>query len=231
MRETARVTTVVVHGAGSTGAAAARLLGCGPDAHLVEDRSGDVDQIIDLIDTAVAARPDVTDLMGVSLGAHAIARWAARAQPPVPRLWCVLPAWTGEAGATAQVTAAAARAVADEGIGAQLTRLHRDALLPDVVALIQHAWQAYADDELARALDRASTGRGPMAAELAAIPVPVTVIGWAGDAFHPADVVHAWGRHLQRPILALAARPEIRLIRQALRTCAAPMPAPPVGRR
>lgn len=225
------MTTVVVHGAGSTGPAAARLLGCGPDALLVEDRSGDVEAIIDLVDTAVAARSDVTDLMGVSLGAHAIARWAALAQPPVPRLWCVLPAWTGDAGATAQVTAAAARAVADEGIATLLKRMQSDALHPDVVALIQHAWADYADDELARALDRASAGRGPTAEELAAIPVPVTVIGWAGDAFHPEDVVRTWGRHLRQPTLALAARPETRLIQQALRASGAPMPAPPEGRR
>jgi pimeloyl-ACP methyl ester carboxylesterase len=225
------VTTVVVHGAGSSGQAAARLLGCGPGALLVEDRSGDVEAIIDLIDATVAARSDVTDLMGISLGAHAIARWASRAQRPVPRVWCVLPAWTGDAGATAQVTAAAARAVADDGIATLLQRMHRDALYPDVVSLVQQAWDDYADDELARALDRASAGRGPTAEELAAIPVPVTVIGWAGDAFHPEDVVRTWGRHLRQPTLAIAARPETRLIRQALRTCAAPMPAPPAGRR
>lgn len=225
------MTTVVVHGAGSTGPAAARLLGCGPEALLLEDRSGDVEAIIDLVDTTCRSRPEVTDLVGVSLGAHAIARWASTARRPVPRLWCVLPAWTADPASTARVTAAAAREVADQGTSTMLARMRRDARHPDVVTLIEQAWADYSDDELVRALECASAGRGPTAEELASIDGPVAVIGWSGDAFHPEAVVRAWGRHLRQPTLAIAARPEIRLMRQALATCGAPRAGPPGGRR
>lgn len=213
------MTTVVVHGAGSTGTAAARLLGAGPEALLLEDRSGDVEAIIDLIGATMRDRSDITALVGISLGAHAVARWASVEQSALPALTCVLPAWTGEAGASAEATAAAARRVADEGIDPLLQRLRHDALYPDVVELLDLAWSDYADAPLAEALERASTGRGPTPEELAAIPAPVAVIGWSGDAFHPEDVARIWARHLRRPTIAIAARPEIRLLRQALATC------------
>lgn len=230
MRDTAPVTVVVVHGAGSTGAAAARLVGCGPDSLLIEDRSGDVDTIIERIDEALQHRSDVTDLVGVSLGAHAVARWAGRAPRRVPHLTCVLPAWTAEAGAAARLTAASARSVADEGIDPLLARLHTESAYPDVVALLAAAWADYTDASLASALECASTGKGPSAEDLAAIAVPVAVVGWSGDAFHPEDVARAWARHLRHPTVAIAARPEARLLRQALATCGAPRRDPPAAR-
>jgi hypothetical protein len=46
-------------------------------------------------------------------------------------------------------------------------------------------------------------------------------VGWHGDALHPAAVANEWAQHLRWPTIAMAARPEIRLIRQALATRAA----------
>lgn len=212
------MTTLLVHGAGSTGAAAARLLGVGSDTVLVEDRTGDVEQVIRVIEAALVGNPDCTALVGVSLGAHAVARWAASTSRPLPRIACVLPAWTGAPTAAADATALAARNVTREGSKAILESLQHESPHSDVVRLLQLAWPAYADEQLARSLTCASRGRGPHPDELAAITAPVAVIGWRDDAFHPESVAHQWARHLRRPTLALAARPEIRLLQQALST-------------
>ena len=218
MGETSPVTTVVVHGAGSTGAAAGALLGLGSDADYVEDRSGDVEQVMASLDDTIARQPGCTHLVGISLGAHAVARWASSATKPVPRLVLVLPAWLGAPAATAQATAAAGRSVAVDGITAILEQLAHEGSHPDVVRLLQLSWPEYSDDELSRCLARASSGSGPTPADLAAIAAPMTVVGWRGDAFHPESAVHAWARHLRRPAVVMAARPEIRLLRQALAT-------------
>jgi pimeloyl-ACP methyl ester carboxylesterase len=218
MGETSPVTTVVVHGAGSTGAAASALLGLGSDAVFVEDRSGDVEQVMTALDETLARQPGCTHLVGISLGAHAVARWAGSTTKPVPRLFLVLPAWIGVPAATAQATAAAGRNVAAVGITAVLGQLAHDGSHPDVTRLLQLSWPEYSDDELAHCLARASSGHGPTPAELAAIAAPVSVVGWRGDAFHPESAVHAWARHLRRPAVVMAARPEVRLLRQALAT-------------
>lgn len=218
MGKTAVVTTLVVHGAGSTGAVAAELLGLDSDVVLIEDRTGDVEQVILQIEAAWARHPDCTALVGVSLGAHAVARWAASTARPLPRIACVLPAWTGSPTAAADATAGAAHDVAREGSAAILARLQRESPHSDVVRLLQLAWPTYADEQLARSLTCASQGRGPHPEELAAISAPVVVIGWRGDAFHPDCVAHEWARHLRRPTLALAARPDVQLLQRALST-------------
>ena len=218
MGKTAVVTIVLVHGAGSTGAAAAELLGLGPDVVLVEDRTGDVERVISQLEAAWARIPDCTALVGVSLGAHAVARWAASTSCPLPQIACVLPAWTGSPTSAAEATARAASDVAREGSATILERLQRESPHSDVVRLLQLAWPAYSDDQLAHSLTCASRGRGPHPEELAAISSPVAVVGWRGDAFHPESVAHEWARHLRRPTLALAARPDVHLLQRALST-------------
>ena len=193
---------------------------------LIEDRSGDIECVIDLLRSTLEERDDCTEVVGVSLGAHALARWASTARPPLPGLVCVLPAWTGDAGGTAQITAASARAVDEVGIPALLERLSSEERYPDVVGLLESAWAEYGDAELNRCLVRASTGRAPTAEELAEIPGAVTIVGWSGDAFHPEGVAREWSRHLRQSTIAIAARPEIRLMRQALATCGVFRPAP-----
>jgi hypothetical protein len=213
------MTLVIVHGAGSTGAAAAHLLGAGDDAVLVEDRSGDIDLVLETLRATLADLGDCSILVGVSLGAHAVARWASAATRPLPRLLCVLPAWTDRPGGSAEATAAAARGITSEGIGGTLDRLAAGEDHPDVVQLLRIAWPDYSDDSLAHSLSRASSGSAPSRDQLAAIPAPVALVGWEGDAFHPASVAREWGRHLRWPTVAMAARPDIRLIRQAVATC------------
>lgn len=218
MGETALVTTLIVHGAGSTGDAAARLLGLGSGAVLVEDRTGDVDQVIAALEEAMDEHPSCTAIVGVSLGAHAVARWASATSRPLPRLACVLPAWTGSPAAAAEATALSAREVSCEGSAAILSRLQRQSQHSDVVRLLQLAWPVYSDEKLVEVLTRASRSPGPLPQELAEISAPVAVIGWRGDAFHPEHVTRDWARHLRRPTVALAARPEMRLLQHALST-------------
>lgn len=220
------MTTVIVHGAGSTGAAAARLLGARTDAVLLEDRSGEIEGVIDLLHSTLSQRDDCTEVVGISLGAHAVARWASSAPPPLPRLVCVLPAWTGNPGTTAEFTAASAIDIAEVGAAALLRRLASEQRYPDIVDLLDSAWSDYSDTQLALCLQRASRGCAPTAEELASIPGDVTVVGWSGDAFHPDGIAREWARHLRRSTIAIAARPEIRLMRQALATCRVVRPAP-----
>ena len=233
MGEDAPVTIVIAHGAGSTGRAACALLGPlapageSADVRLVEDRTGDITHVIDALDAAVASSPGCSAVVGVSLGAHAVARWAARvsrAHPErrLPRLVCVLPAWSARPGPAAAATSAAATSVRHEGIRALLARLADSGAYPDVVHLLRIAWADYSDDALDRCLRTASTGLGPSREELASIPGPVSVVGWMGDDFHPAAVSRDWARHLRRPTLAVAARPDIGLLRRALSTLGMP---------
>ena len=66
------------------------------------------------MDEAVGA--SVRLIAGISLGAHAAARWAARREAHrLDGLWLVLPAWTGEPDEVAALSAAAADEIAAEG--------------------------------------------------------------------------------------------------------------------
>lgn len=218
MGKTAHVTAIIVHGAGSTGAAACALVGAGRDTVLVEDRTGDVDAVVARVEAAVAAHAGCSSVIGVSLGAHAVARWASTTSLPLPRLVCALPAWIGEPAAVAAATAASARAVAIEGATAVLARLAASGEHADVVDLLRRAWSDYDDAALERCLLRASEGRGPLPSELGTIRAPVTIVGWLGDALHPASVARDWAALCPRSVIAMAARPEARLLRRALAT-------------
>ena len=216
--------TVIVHGAGSTTSAADALLGWepGPDVMPVEDRSGNVRRVVDLIDGSVGNDPSDVVMVGVSLGAHAIARWAAeRARSgrlPARALICVLPAWVGAPGDAAAATAASAREIAANGIDRTLRALEARGGASDVLALLRLAWADYSDDGLATALHTASQGEAPHIDDLRAIREPLAVVGWHRDPLHPADVARVWATAAPRAVCAVAARPDARLLRAALRT-------------
>lgn len=242
MGQDAPVTIVIAHGAGSTGRAASALLGPltpagdASDVCLVEDRTGDVAHVVQALEEAVRSAPVCSTVIGISLGAHAVVKWAARASlthpdQRLPRLVCVLPAWAGSPGVAAAGTSAAAGTIRAEGIGPLLDRLSVAGRYPDVVGLLRLAWADYSDESLSRCLEAASAGAGPTREELASIRAPVNVVSWMGDDFHPAEVGREWAGHLGRSTLAVAARPEIRLIRRALATVGLLSPATPRRRR
>jgi hypothetical protein len=223
VRHTADVTIVLAHGAGSTGEAARRLLGLDHrmDIVTVEDRTGDVDRVLGSIDAAVTAHPGCVEIIGVSLGAHAAARWAmGRAEGPA--LTFILPAWTGPAGRTAQATADAAQGIGEVGIASALEGLMEAASHEDIVELLGLAWGRYTDEQLRACLATAARGRGPTSLELSDLRLPARIIGWYGDAFHPASTAVEWSRRVPGARVSLAARPSIPLLQAAMRSVSWP---------
>lgn len=226
---------VLVHGAGSTGDAAAALLGpilAGTEVVRVEDRTGDVDVVAQALAGTVASLRECRHVIGVSLGAHAVAHWASRASAggprgaAIPQLCFVLPAWLGAPDSTAGATAQSADDVARSGIAATLARLRRE--FPsmddhediDIVGLVDLAWSQYDDSTLAATLRQASTTPGPTVQQLARITSPTSVVGWEGDLLHPASVSRRWSAALPRCRVGLASRPSVRRLRMAAATVA-----------
>lgn len=224
---------VVAHGAGSTGAAACALLGIArtPDVILVEDRTGDVDAVIAGIEAAVESAAQVTHVVGVSLGAHATARWAATSPLASPtsglsaQIVCALPAWGEVLGSAAEATARAGERIGQDGISATLAALAADPASADVLKLLALAWAEYSDAELAQCLATASRSPGPDAAELSRIVLPATFVGWHHDDMHPAAVARDWAERVAGSRIAMGARPEARLLRRALATTLGTTPA------
>lgn len=215
---------VLAHGAGSTGDVVRRLiapadLGCESLVYL-EDRTGDIDTVIALLEGAAGDRCDRGEPVvvgGVSLGAHAAIRWTARRRQQHRRgpslVLAALPAWTGEPDEVARANAITAGALRALGAGSSRPAdlaagplLHADlaadphgsVITRTVLPLVALGWHGYAVDELAEALDRAGCGPGPTAEELAAVDVPVIIASWSGDALHPEAVADAWASHLPR---------------------------------
>ena len=209
---------IVCHGAGSSGAAARLLvppevLGAREVAY-PEDRTGDVDEIIGVIDAWDRALDDDAErvVAGISLGAHAAARWAARRRPqgspssqpsrparrpdPPLTLMLALPAWSGPPGPAAAATRASAEQVRRHGIDAVLADLAATDLgdRACILELLRLAWSEYDADVLADALGRAAAGRGPTNVELGALRCRTAVAWWEDDPFHPAEVGLAWSR-------------------------------------
>ncbi len=198
---------IVCHGAGSSGAVARMLMPpptLGADvATYPEDRSGDVEAVMRALDAWDAAVPDGAErvVAGISLGAHAAARWCAqRARGETLTVILALPAWTGVPGPAAQATLNSAQQIRDRGIATSLETLraaeHGDRAL--IVELLDLAWSAYDDDALAAALERAAAGAGPSRDELASLRGRAVVAWWDDDPFHPREVGLQWARDIPR---------------------------------
>ena len=196
---------VVLHGAGSTGAVAATLL---PTTALevaevvAPDLPGGAGAAASALARCLAEQRDrgrrVRWVGGISLGAHAAARWAG-AHPDdaaeLDGLLLVMPAWTGPPGAVASLTAAAAHDVAVHGRAGVLTRLHADASLRGdwVLEALEAGWSAYVDDDaLVVALRAASASPGPALHDLAAVTCPCGVVALGDDPLHPEAVAREW---------------------------------------
>ena len=210
---------ILLHGAGSCGSVARRLIpadslvgagfGDGIDVETIEDRRGQVPALIEALDDRVvrarAAGASVT-VAGISLGAHAVARWAAfRGPSAADRLILALPAWTGAPDATASLTARTADDIRRRGSTAVLDDLRRatPTALAGLLDMLSMGWEAYPDDAaLADALQAAAGQRGPLHAELAAISIPSVVVGLHSDAVHPLRVARAWNRVIPTSRLA-----------------------------
>jgi hypothetical protein len=190
---------LVLHGSGSTAPFALRALGPGLRAagyrpEGLDLRTGDVEVVEAALEAAW--RPSVRLVAGISLGAHAAVRWAARRSgPALDGLWLVLPAWTGPAGPVAALSADAADEVAAEGLAAAVERVRGQGWVGRELAL---AWPVYGEDALIAALRQTARSPGPDGDALAALAEPCGVVGRTGDPFHPADVAARWAELLPR---------------------------------
>jgi pimeloyl-ACP methyl ester carboxylesterase len=196
---------VVAHGSGSAGSfvsavladplreACVRLL-------TVEDRSGDVEQVIALLADRYESA-GATIVGGVSLGAHAAAR-VATGRHGLDGLLLLMPAWTGRPGRVAALSAAAAdRVAAEVAAGGFDSAVRTLAATGWAGAELATTWPAYGAVGLVAATRATATSRGPTSAELAAVPAPTGVVAVADDPFHPAAVARRWARLVPRAAL------------------------------
>lgn len=195
---------MILHGSGSDStfvraAFKAPLASLGLRLVAPDDRTGDPVAMANELARIMTRYPDVRVVGGVSVGAHAVARWAAR--DPRARglagLLFVLPAWTGRPDRTAAMTKASARALAREGVHTELLRIGFDDTLANdwVVAELRRAWPRQADT-LPDSLLRTASSRGPYISELARISAPAGIVMLADDPLHPTAVAQQWQRAL-----------------------------------
>jgi hypothetical protein len=195
---TRRGVAVLAHGSGSTGEFVHRALGPALAARgwltvAVEDRTGEVGAVQTAIEQTVR-RTGARLVGGVSLGAHAAARWAAERGPDdLDGLLLVLPAWTGPPGEVASASAASAPVVEEVG-GAEAGRLARDGSW--VGEELARAWPTYGTG-LAPALRATAGSPGPDLAHLRSLDVPTGVVGLLDDPFHPVEVAREWADALR----------------------------------
>ncbi len=199
-----RGVAVLAHGSGSSvdfveRAFGAPLAAAGFRLVTVEDRTGDVRHVTDLLVASARAEGAVL-LGGVSLGAHAAVRAAARpgVLPGLRGLLLALPAWTGAPGAVAALSAVAAEQVQREGLPAVVRRLAGEGW---VGAELAAAWPTYGEQGLVAALRSTARSPGPTVAELRAVTVPVGLVALDPDPFHPVQQARAWVRLLPHAVL------------------------------
>lgn len=218
---------VVAHGAGSCAATARRLLPAEilgwTSAIYLEDRTGDIRAIETAFDAAVRGAPPGTSVVvaGISLGAHAAARWSAtRHEASVAGLIVVMPAWTGDPDDVAGLTVASGADISARGTVAHLAdSAHPDNLPADlgwVVEELHAGWSEYDDATLAACLHRAGHSRGPTAAQLSHIAVPTIVVGLRDDPLHPLSVSQEWAEHIPQARLEVVDRAAVQADRAAL---------------
>lgn len=135
---------------------------------------------------------------GVSLGGHAAVGYAARGGHVEGVVAC-LPAWTGRAVPGEGPHAAVAAEVAAVGVGALVDRFRTDTVMqPWLRRVLIRDWSVQDPESLGAALTALDGALAPTDAELAALPVPLGVVGWPGDPGHPLDVARAWAERAPR---------------------------------
>lgn len=202
---------MLLHGAGTDRASALRLLasalppGVEPMAETHDGSIASAVAAVDRLDQALRdAGRTLQTVGGISVGAHAAATWAARdaGRSPQPDLVLAMPAWTGEAGPIAALTAATADEVARDGIDAILARLVAEAGDDWVVDELVRSWTGADPAALPAGLRAAAAGAAPTLDGLARIRARTAVVALADDPLHPVEVAEAWA----------AAIPDARLV-------------------
>jgi len=203
----AGVTTILLPGTGSDDdylrrslagplvQAGARVVNIPPDSH------GLVAGYRHALDQALRSNPDGIAVGGVSIGAAVAARWALAHPDRTVAVLAVLPPWTGAPGdAPASLSARHTAAT-----------LRRDGLAA-TTAVMRSSSPGWLADELTRswrrqwpglpdAMDEAAAYVAPSTGELAALSVPLAVVGASDDAIHPIAVAAQWASLARRAAL------------------------------
>jgi pimeloyl-ACP methyl ester carboxylesterase len=156
-----------------------------PAAHHLDVHGADL--------AAVVADAGPLELLGgVSLGAHAAVRALRHGVRP-RRLLACLPAWLGTASRGHGPHAAIAARLAAVGISGIVADLRREpALAGWLRRTLVTDYSRHDERSLAAALTSLDGGDAPTEAELAAIDVPLAVVGWPDDPGHPLEVARRW---------------------------------------
>lgn len=219
----ARPVALLLHGAGTAPGSALRLLAdavpSGQEC-IALPHDGDVGHAVAAIErTAYDDALALRTAGGISVGAHAVAAWAARATPGLadpPDLVLAMPAWTGAPDPVAALTRASADEIEAGGVDAVLDRLLAEAGGDWVVDELVLSWRGRDAVDLARALRAAAASAAPTADDLARIRARTVVVALADDPLHPVAVAEEWAGAIPGARLAVVAREAPGLHRGAL---------------
>jgi pimeloyl-ACP methyl ester carboxylesterase len=186
----------------------------GVEARAVDAR-GTVEDVVARLVLAARGR-EIAFAGGISLGAHAVALWAARGGA-TRELLLAMPAWTGVPEQVAALTAATAADVETIGVERVLDRVGSVAADGDwVLEELRRGWRTYDDVLLAATLRAAASSPGPTPEELARITAPTAVVALADDPLHPVVVAQHWALCIPGAGLAVVGRYDPALDRGSL---------------
>lgn len=208
-----RTAGLLLHGAGTDERSALRLLSSALPPSAEPVAVAHVGGVADLVEGIDAVRTglgrdgvDLVTVAGLSVGAHAVAAWAAGQVGSLPELVLVMPAWTGAPDVVAALTAASADEIVRDGTAAILARLTEEAGGDWVVDELVRSWSGADPAALAASLRTAAGSRAPTLEELATIDARTAVVALADDPLHPVAVAEAWARAIPGARLAIVPR-------------------------
>jgi pimeloyl-ACP methyl ester carboxylesterase len=169
------------------------LRGHGASSPARETRAHHLDvHAADLATVAGCIDGDVEVVGGISLGAHAAVRAVSDGLRCAVVLAC-LPAWTGRVAPGEGPHAAIANRISGLGVAGHLAAIRADPGLPGWLRRALLTDGARHDPaSFAAVLTSLDGGLAPTAEELAALPVPLAVVGWPDDPGHPLEVAERW---------------------------------------
>ncbi|QDQ99226.1 alpha/beta hydrolase [Tomitella fengzijianii] len=166
----------------------------------VEPRSALVDGYHRALNEAAREAGDGGRILigGVSIGAMTAVQWALRSPDRVAGIIAAMPAWCGRPDGTAAAASAAltARRIAADGLETTIAQMRAGSprWLGDELA---RSWRVLGAD-LVDSMRAASGYVAPTPTEIAALDVPIGIVGVVDDPLHPVDVAHAWARAARR---------------------------------